>query len=109
VTVHWYTPKRTGHALECQLMEMAKPVILGVVSAQQADNAQDAATLISHYQDDARSLGASLGTSWAMLFSASTLWVSALVEMHAEHHDQTPEQSVTSLALSYARGASSDG
>lgn len=95
--------------LEAALVAMAKPTVLGVVTARENDNVGDASLLIQNYQSEARSMGASTGTAWAMLFSAATLWVAGLVELHGVEHGQSALVSLQELALAYAGGADVNG
>lgn len=88
--------------LEAALVALAKPTVLGVVTARENGNVKDAALLIDNYQTEARLLGASSGTAWAMLFSASTLWVAGLIELHAHEHDQKTVDSLQMVALAFA-------
>ena len=85
-------------------MELAKDAVMGVVTARESGNCDDAELVISGYIKDAADLGACPGTAWAMLFSAATLWVSALIEMYATAHDETPAQSIAWFALAHAQG-----
>ena len=95
---------RRDLALEDQLVEMAKDTVMGVVTAREAGNCADAELVISAYIREAIKLGATPGTAWALLFSASTLWVSALIDVYAKAHDETPAQSIAMFALAHASG-----
>lgn len=89
-------------------MALAKPVVLAVVTAREHGNAADAALLLNAYQQEAKELGSSSGTAWAILFSASTLWVAGLIELHAREHEQETLKSLQMLALAFA-GADVNG
>ena len=90
------------HELEDALVKQAQLVVLGVVTARDRDNQDDAAFLINGYLSDALEAGATIGTAWALLFSASTLWVAALMRLHAQESDQTPLEAIGEIALAYA-------
>jgi hypothetical protein len=95
--------------LEAALIALAKPVVLGVVTARENDSIEDAALLINQYQLTAKVMGASVGTAWAMLFSAATLWVAGMIELHAAEHHQPTLTSLQRVALSYAAVADANG
>jgi hypothetical protein len=88
-----------------ELIKSAKLVVLGVVTAHEQGNPKDAAMLLNSYQQEAAASGATNGQAWATLFSASTLWVAALVQLHADHHGQTTSEAINDFALAYASGA----
>ena len=94
--------KPCAHA---DLIKSAKLVVLGVVTAHEQDNPRDAAMLLDSYQREAAEAGATTGQAWATLFSASTLWVAALIRLHADHHGQETSDAITDFALAYASGA----
>ena len=91
-------------ALETRLVEMAKDTVMGVVTARQSGNCADAELVIRGYLTDAFEMGATPGLAWSMLFSASTLWVAALIELYAIAHDETPADSIRWFALAHAQG-----
>ena len=91
-------------AIEDQLIELAKNTVMGVVTAREGGSCEDAELMISAYLDDAHRLGVCLGTAWALLFSASTLWVSALIEIYANNHNETPAESIRMFAAAHAAG-----
>lgn len=95
--------------LESNLIELAKPIVLGVVTARQSGNVTDAADLLQHYREDAAKLGASNGNAWSMLFSASTLWVVGLIELHAAEHNQSVSESIRQFAITYADHVANHG
>ena len=95
---------RRDLALEDQIVELAKGTVIAVVTARDANNCADAELVISAYLRDARKLGANASTAWALLFSACTLWVAALIEVYAAAHDETPAQSIAMFALAHANG-----
>ena len=87
-----------------ELIKSAKLVVLGVVTAHEQDNSKDAVMLLNSYQQEAAQAGASNGQAWATLFSASTLWMAALIRLHAEHHGQSTQEAIADFALAYATG-----
>lgn len=90
--------------VHAELIKSAKLIVLGVVTAHEQDSPGDAAMLLNCYQKEAKASGATNGQAWATLFSASTLWVAALVRLHAQHHGQSTQEAVADLALAYASG-----
>lgn len=95
--------------LEAALLELAKPVVLAVVTARLNDNINDAQMLLNNYRLEAAKMGASPGRSWAILFSAAMLWVTSLIELHGYEHSQCVLLSLQDMALSYAAGADTNG
>lgn len=85
-----------------QLVEMAKNTVLGVVTARESGSCADAELVLSGYLRDAVELGATPCRAWSMLFSAASLWVSALIGMYAEDHHETPAQSIALFAINHA-------
>lgn len=83
-------------------LERAQRVVLGVVKAHQSDNPGDAALMITAYLGEETALGRSVSSAWAILFSASTLWLSALINTDAAHHHVTPGTRLTELSVAHA-------
>lgn len=80
----------------------AQSTVLGVVKARQTGNENDAALLIGSFLEEETSLGRSLPSAWASLFSASTVWVDALITSDARRNNMTPAARLSQLALAHA-------
>lgn len=85
-----------------QMLCVADRLILGVVTARRNGNEADASVLIHGYMEEARKAGLSANMAWAMLFSASTRWVDALIEHESVHTGRPPHVVITTLATSMA-------
>lgn len=83
-------------------MFRAQRTVLGVVKARQIDSQNDAALLINGYLEEETAKGRSIASSWALLFSASTVWLDALIRTDAAHHKTTPATRLSELAVSHA-------
>ena len=83
-------------------MVRGQRVVLAVVKARQSDSAEDAALMINAYLAEETALGRSVGSAWAMLFSAATVWLAAMIESDAIHHGTTAGHRLSELALAYA-------
>lgn len=90
--------------IDIQLLEDAQTLVLGVVTARHNKSQNDVNILIDSYMEEARSRGIRSPMSWAMLFSASVLWVDTLIECRAEHHGTTHQEAVSELSLILAGG-----
>jgi len=93
------------HTEDGKLLSLAEPVVLGVVKARQDGNAADAALMINGFLRDAVEAGFTIGSAWALLFSASTIWVDALVAAQARINNQSPAETLSDIALTYAKAA----
>jgi hypothetical protein len=80
----------------------AQRVVLGVVKAWQTNAPDDAALMINAYLEEETRTGRSVGSAWALLFSAATVWLAALIESDAVHHHTTAGLRLTELALAHA-------
>jgi hypothetical protein len=80
----------------------AQRVVLGVVKARQTDTPYDAGLMINSYLVEETQLGRSIDSAWALLFAAATVWLTAMIESDAVHHEITPAERLTELALTHA-------
>lgn len=87
---------------ETELFADAQALVLGAVTARRRNSANDVHVLITSYMDEATDRGVSREMCWAMLFSASTTWVDALIECRAAHHEQSVREVLTELGMGLA-------
>jgi hypothetical protein len=87
---------------ETELFADAQALVLGAVTARRRNSVQDVHALLTSFMDEATGRGASREMCWAMLFSASTTWVDALVECRATHHQLPVRSVITELGMGLA-------
>jgi len=89
-------------ALEVELFNDAQALVLGAVTARRRNSSEDVHALLTSYMDEAGERGIPREMCWAMLFSASTTWVDALIECRAAHHEQPVREVLTELGMGLA-------
>lgn len=86
-------------AKRAKTMNEAARTLVGVVSARMQNSADDATLLISAYLQDSMRRGHSLSEAWALLFSASAVFATEIVEELARKNGQSGAAELSDLAL----------
>lgn len=85
-----------------ETMNEAAKTLMGVISARLGGNVDDASMLISSYLFDSMRRGHSLSEAWALLFSASAVVATDLVQELAVKNGQSGQAELADLALHHA-------
>jgi len=85
------------------LLPDATRTVLGIATAKIGGNESDAALLLNCYMADAAQKHQSPADAWAVLFSASASWFTAMLEHHAAATRQPASAVVRTLAYNLER------
>ena len=85
-----------------EALDRALRTVFGVVTARQLGNADDAAFVLDAYLRE-ETANRPLPNAWALLFTAATGWIIALLTEEATRMNTTPMKRVNSWSARHAR------
>lgn len=80
----------------------AQRTVIGVQAAKANSSTADVNFLIQTYMEEEMALGRPLASAWAMLFSASTNWLDALMGEDAERHSVSKAKRINQWSMRHA-------
>lgn len=80
------------------LLPDAFSTAIGVATAKINANQAGVEMLLTGYREDARAMGYDDNTAWAVLFAATSSWMTTLIECRAHHHNSSPTLIAQELA-----------